>query len=327
MERRIAINTFLLLLFVLVRAQFDDEPLEKREDGRLKEITIKGVVYTKVVRTGMGAYSTVYHAYDKSKNRDVAIKMSHKRHCEDGELYIGVLKELYVIQYLNREPNNFVPRFYDGAVSKSMVCIVLESGLLTLKNYIDYFVTDPDTVAHLWNSSLRVAQHLHNEGLQYGDFREDNLMVFQWQDSLILKAIDFNENTHPLNEETRKRIMNYATDYKLEDAEQTEMEDGLRVSLRGIESDIVDLGELLEKMIKHFRNGNNDSLLKQYGATKLAKTYNDCRNIYKNEMAEKKCPPLRIPNLLFDDAYKLAPKETFDDSKLPSNIVEKPLKT
>ncbi|KAI1696078.1 protein kinase domain-containing protein [Ditylenchus destructor] len=104
--------------------------------------------------------------------------------------------ELAVFEYIkelrDNRANEHLIELYDSAKTPTTVYLVLEAGLMTLKDFMD---KHPQllcqNVPGLWNEFVGNVNYLHSIGLRHRDIKPGNLVL---TDKNRLKLIDFNDS-------------------------------------------------------------------------------------------------------------------------------------
>jgi len=139
---------------------------------------------------GKGTYGTVHKGVRKHDKLRVAVKVLKKKHIlAKASLVEKLQREVLIMKQCDHEN---VVRFYDVAVSKTFVFIVIEympgGDLLEYLNYRGRPI-NPEYTARYMRQSLTGLQYLHGKGVAHRDIKPENLLLTA--DRQTIKLADF----------------------------------------------------------------------------------------------------------------------------------------
>lgn len=141
-----------------------------------------------------GSFGTVILAYDKSKHKDVAVKIIEKEN-ERQSIIHQFSDEISVLKKANH-PN--IVNLYDFFETKDNVYIIMEhikgGTLAELMEERSNIISDNEA-RQIIKYLLKAVDHLHRLGICHRDIKPANIMFDSFDDLSTLKLIDFGLST------------------------------------------------------------------------------------------------------------------------------------
>lgn len=139
---------------------------------------------------GKGTYGTVHKGVRKADKKRVAVKVLKKKHIlAKASLVEKLQREVLIMKQCDHEN---VVKFYDVAVSKTFVFIVIEympgGDLLEYLNHRGRPI-NPEYTSRYMRQALTGLEYLHGKGVAHRDIKPENLLLTA--DRQTLKLADF----------------------------------------------------------------------------------------------------------------------------------------
>lgn len=140
---------------------------------------------------GKGGMGAVYRAYDKTLGRDVAIKIVRLGGADDNTLKERFLREAKMLGLL--EHPAIVKLLTWGLNDLGNLYLVMEflDGIPLSKEIGDGKKLTPTRFHEVFSQILAGLSYAHDQGIVHRDLKPSNIILFQQQNSLCAKIIDF----------------------------------------------------------------------------------------------------------------------------------------